>query len=113
MLTVRHFGGIKEADFEKLAEKVNEGMEDAINQTDAIELADLMGAASTVSSDSSATGTLESDSIQTLTSKFAADPGGRPDCISENKDLVNKVGLAINTLSVFEKKLLTLKGINL
>lgn len=110
---VRHLGGVASADFEVLAGKVNEGMDDAINQTNAIELADLMGAASTVSSDSSATSLLESDSIQVLTNKFAADSSTRPDFISENKDLVIKVGSAIETLTIFEKKLLRLKGIAL
>lgn len=107
---IRHLGGAAEADFDVLATKVNEGLEDKI-KTNSVEIRELLGAASTVSSDNSVG--KEGEEIVHLTSKFPATDESRPDVISERLDLTNKLSMAISQLSIFEQKLLKLKGVHL
>jgi len=118
---IRHFAGA--VDHEKLAEQVNEGpakkkgvegteVEDEIvsHKTTASEIADLMAAASTVSADSSLP--TDPDAPEPVT-RFAAPESTRPDVQVENRAALVLMSQAEAELTLFEKKLLRLKGLRL
>ncbi len=115
---IRHFAGV--VDHEKLAEQVNVGpakkkgeeteVEDEIvaHKTTASEIADLMAAASTVSADSSLP--TDPDAPEPVT-RFAAPESTRPDVQVENRAALVLLAQAEVELTLFEKKLLRLKGL--
>jgi DNA-directed RNA polymerase specialized sigma subunit len=104
---IHKYSGV--VDYDKLAAEVNVDV-DAAHRTDASEISALMSAASLISSDipmaDNADGT-----IQTGTDRFAAPEDSRPDVMVEKNEATSLMKNAIQQLSVFEKKLLSLKGI--
>jgi DNA-directed RNA polymerase specialized sigma subunit len=112
----QHAGGV---DFDKLSEQVNkktdkdgedEGEVDEQHKTTPTEIADLMAAASCVSADSSLP--TDPDAPEPIT-RFAAPEATRPDVIVEQQDAMKLMVEATTQLTVFERKLLRLKGIRL
>lgn len=110
----RHAGSI---DYEKLAESVNEGPKkigqtpialEEVHKTTPDEIADLMAAASTVSSDSALPS--DPDAPEPI-ERFAAPESTRPDVQVEEKDAMDLMARAYADLTVFEQKLLRLKGV--
>lgn len=101
----RFAGGV---DYDTLAEEINKGVED-VHRTNASEIADLMAAASCVSTDTPAPGDPEAgDAV----ARFSAPEASRPDVIVEKASVMNALGEAIaNDLTVFQQKLLKLKGV--
>lgn len=109
-------------DYEKIAEQVNAGIKKEKNkrkaegedrfthQTTAAEIADLAAAASTVSADSS----LPTDPDAPVpVSRFAAPESCRPDVMVESHDAMALMAKAGLSLTLWEKKLLRLKGVRL
>jgi hypothetical protein len=108
-------------DYEKIAQQVNAGIkkekskrkaegDEGTHQTTASEIADLAAAASTVSADSSLP--TDPDAPVPVT-RFAAPESMRPDVMVESRDamaLMKKAGMG---LTMFETKLLRLKGVRL
>jgi len=100
----KHSEGV---DFERLATEVNVGV-DASHTTNSSEIASLMAAASVVSADS--TISTDPDAPEPI-SRFAAPESSRPDVQVEEKDAYLSLAQAIGKLSIFEQKLLKLKGV--
>lgn len=100
-------------DFEKLAVQVNEGV-DTNHHTTAEEISSLMAAASCVSSDATVKkdGTEKTEEIS-ISQKFSIDPSNQPDTLVEENDAMRCMYKAMDKLSVFEKKLLQMKGVSL
>lgn len=92
-------------DFERVADGVNEKGD---VKTTPDEMADLMAAASTVSSDSSLPS--DPDAPEPVT-RFAAPESARPDVQFEQDEAMGLMKSAIAQLTVFEQKLLRLKGV--
>jgi hypothetical protein len=117
---IRHFAGM--VDHEKLADQVNEGPakkkgeesdgdeENVSHKTTASEIADLMAAASTVSADSSLP--TDPDAPEPIT-RFAAPEATRPDVQVENRAALVLLAQAEKGLTLWERKLLRLKGLRL
>lgn len=110
-------------DFEKLAVGVNEAVQKAKEEKTGIveeevkenehpttpdEIADLMAAASTVSSDSSLPS--DPDAPEPI-ERFAAPEATRPDTEFELREVYGAMLAAIPDLTVFQRKLLRLKGL--
>lgn len=104
---VSKFGN--QVDFSALAEQVNEGV-DKVHQTSAIEIAELMAAASCVSTDSTATNTPDAPEA---VERFAAPESLQPDIMVEKADSMYALEEALKCLTMFERKLLKLKGVTL
>jgi hypothetical protein len=114
-----HTGGV---DFDKLADQVNVGIKkgkdgeeeevvvDEQHKTNGPEIADLMAAASCVSADSSLP--TDPDAPEPIT-RFAAPESTRPDVMVEKSDAMSLMVSAEKQLSIFERKLLRLKGVRL
>lgn len=100
-------------DFEKLAEHVNEGVQDPSHRTDASEIASLLAAASVVSSDEGGDDDGDDDSARPSRSieRFAAPEETRPDVAYEAMDTNRRLESAIDNLTLFQKKLLRLRGV--
>lgn len=109
-----------EVDYGEIARKVNEGIEETEHHTTAAEIADLMSAASCVPS-GQFMGVIEAreavmdeessdDSSNTMGD---AHDGLRPDLITEESDAYRVLAQSIKKLSIFEQKILKLKGIQL
>ncbi len=94
---------------EDLVKSVNE---DALPRqfTSPDEISDLIAAASTVSSDTKAPG---DDDVPSNISRYEAPEECRPDVRFENAELLNALHKASNSLSLLDKKLLRLKGIDI
>lgn len=92
-------------DFERVADGVNEKGD---VRTTPDEMADLMAAASTVSSDSSLPS--DPDAPEPVT-RFAAPESARPDVQFEQEEAMSLMQAAIAQLTVFEQKVLSLKGV--
>jgi len=116
---IRHFAGV--VDHEKLAEQVNEGPankkgeggEETVlmaHKTNASEIHDLMAAASTVSADSALP--TDPDAPEPIT-RFAAPEAVRPDVQVEKHAALLLMAQAEKGLTLWEKKLLRLKGLRL
>ena len=105
-------------DYEKLADGVNEvakkcedgTVKEIDNPTTADEIANLMSAASTVSSDSSLPS--DPDAPEPI-ERFAAPEATRPDLIVENHNAMTALATALPVLTLLQAKILRLKGINL
>lgn len=102
----KHVDGV---DFERLADEVNNGVDPA-HRTSAAEIADLMSAASCVSTDSTAQN--EPDAPEPI-DRFQAPAATRPDVQAEENDSMNALAKAVTGLTMFERKLLQLKGVTL
>lgn len=104
-LVGKHADGV---DFDRLATEVNVGV-DGTHRTNSSEIAGLMAAASVVSADT----TLSQDpEAPEPISRFAAPESSRPDRQAEEKDAMLSMASAIEKLTVFERKLLRLKGVS-
>jgi RNA polymerase sigma factor (sigma-70 family) len=100
---------VGEVDYDELAKKVNAGVEPA-HRTNASEIANLMAAASTVSTD---TPTSDDDEETTrVADRFAAPADCQPDVIYEKTSTMRRLAEAVKTLTPFEQKMLRLKGIS-
>lgn len=99
--------GVGGPDYEWLATEINAKL-DGCQQTNSAEVADLMAAASCISSDCATSKDPESPE---LIERFAAPESSRPDVQVEQKDSLELLGVAIAQLTTFEKKLLRLKGV--
>lgn len=103
-------------DFEQLAEGVNTNIDDdgeekqvdEQHKTNASEIAELMAAASCVSADSSLP--TDPDAPEPIT-RFAAPEATRPDIQVEDRDAMLLMVQAMEKLTVFQWKLLRLKGV--
>lgn len=100
-------GKFAEPDFERLAEKVNDGA-DTTHQTTPSEIADLLAASSCFSIDA-----VPSDDDTTKPVDYAADDSYRPDLCVENDEALIALRGAISELTLIEKKLLAMKGVTL
>jgi DNA-directed RNA polymerase specialized sigma subunit len=102
---MRRFAG--EVDYEKLAEIVNKDL-DLAERTNAIEIADLVGSASTVSADFSPDP--EGDSV--IDSYVSADDS-RPDLLIEEHQASHALLSSVRELSIKEQKMLKMQGVKL
>lgn len=107
---VRLWSGLDGVDFDKLAQVVNidekNGQEVLeIHRTDANEIADLMAASSCISP-------IDAEGNDQM-SLFAANANWQPDTRLENSEIMSKMALAIKDLSLLERKLLALSGVEL
>jgi len=106
-------GGIGSVDFEKLAEVVNKDAEES-ERTTAAEIADLMFAASTVSTTPPNS---EKEDREDGQERSGSDIEGvdfdTPESRYEAEELQSALSNAIQTLTVRERKLLTMKGVSL
>ncbi len=113
-----HVDGV---DYDKLAKQINDHVkkgkakrkeegEEGVRHTTASEIAELMAAASTVSADSSLP--TDPDAPEPIT-RFAAPESVRPDVMVENRDAMALMAKAGMALTLWEKKLLRLKGVRL
>ena len=105
---------VEKGDFESLATAVNEGLEE--NRTDSSEIQLLMAAASHVSSDLVGDSDGEAGGHWNNVSpvaNFAAPITAQPDYQVENAEAATKLHEAIGRLSVIERKLLALKGVEI
>lgn len=97
-----------EVDFEKLAADVNKDVEPD-KQIAPEEIADLMAAASTVSVDAVAPGCDEDmDTVE----RYPADESVRPDVQVEDRQAYTSLWSAVASLTLIEKKVLRLKGVD-
>lgn len=93
-------------DYEKITEKVNEGAEEG-QQTNPDEIADLLAAASTVSINAPSNDPEAAEPVD----RFAASDSTRPDVQVENNATLTALASALAQLTVFERKLLRLRGV--
>jgi len=96
-------------DYDRLADSVNANV-DAGHQTNSAEIAALMAAASVVSADSATSSDPEAPEP---IARFAAPESARPDAQVEERDAYVTMAAAMQTLTVFERKLLRLRGVSL
>ena len=107
-----------EVDYEQIAKQVNEGIEQLEHHTTASEIADLMAAASCVPS-GQFSGVIEAreaamdEESSDDSSPSEAHDGLRPDLLAEEADSYRALANAIQKLSIFEQKVLKLKGVSL
>lgn len=98
---------------EQLARGVNKGVE-AGHRTTPSEIIDLMAASSTVSADNAPNDGAGSDEREeTLTERLPAPEESRPDVIVEREEAMAQLLLATQDLTILERKLLRLKGVQL
>lgn len=99
-------------DFEVLARKVNEDVEEAAHRTTPAEIADLMAAASVVSTDAvTAPGTDQDEDAPRVADRFAAPAECQPDVQVERAQARHSLDAALSCLTIFERKLLMLRGV--
>ncbi len=98
-----------EIDYEALAEAINFGASKE-HLTTASEIADLMSAASLMSTEN---GTEEEIRAGGILASHEAPPSVQPDVLVENSNLIENLGNAIDQLSVLEQKFLKLRGITI
>ena len=96
-------------DFDKLAVEINETMDDH-HKTTASEIADLLAAASCVSTDTTPS---EGEGETAPVSRLAAPESTRPDCEVEDAEAAWSLAGAFSCLSPLSQKLLRMKGIGL
>jgi DNA-directed RNA polymerase specialized sigma subunit len=96
-------------DYEKVTENVNEGAEEG-QRTNPDEIADLLAAASTVSINAPSQ-VNDTDQATEPVDRFAAADSTRPDVQVENMATVTALAAALARLTVFERKLLRLRGV--
>lgn len=100
-------------DWEKVSEEVNKDVEPA-HRTNASEIADLIAAASTVSSDSPAQGgdpEGEEESGTLPLDTFQADESTHPDVRVETQEALGVMSQAIPQLPLTERKVLRMRGV--
>jgi DNA-directed RNA polymerase specialized sigma subunit len=97
-------------DLEDVVKRVNDNAGEK-QKTNEDELFHLIAAASIVSSDTKVPGEVEN--VPSNVNKFEAPEEGRPDVMVETNEAMSKMGLAIESLSLFDRKILRLKGVDL
>lgn len=97
-------------DYGKITERVNDGVEDN-QKTNPDEVASLLAAASIVSSDTPICNEVGQESMETLASTFVADESYNPELQMQQREALSVMGEAITHLSLIERKLLRLKGV--
>lgn len=100
-------------DYEKIATGVNEWDSSTDIHTDAAEIADLMAAASCVSTDTPTTVNATGDEVDPTIERYGAAQGTQPDIQFEEIEAIQVIANAITKLTLFEQKLIRLKGIEL
>jgi RNA polymerase sigma factor (sigma-70 family) len=107
--------GLDLMDFDQLAIEVNTDVEEPNQHTNAIELSSLLAAASHVSADSPQPNADVSEQWTTSNpiDRYAADESCQPDVQYEDIQLRSVLRAAYEALSVLEKKLLRMKGLEL
>lgn len=98
-------------DFDDMAKRVNKDVEEAAHRTNASELANLVAAASVVSTETPM-GDDDEDTVR-VADRFAAPIDTQPDVICERNDSLQALNAALGVLDPFELKLLKLKGVSL
>lgn len=96
-------------DLEALANKVNIGVEKS-GCTTANELAGLLAAQSCISIELQVQ---EGEDSVRIEDRFEAPRETQPDVICENRDLIFNLNMAMSVLTIFEQKLLRLRGLSL
>lgn len=99
-------------DYEELAKQVNRGVEPG-HRTTSSEIASLMAASSTVSTDAPALTNDSDEEGPSVVDRFAAPTDCQPDVIVERMDSMRALQQAMAVLTQFEQKLLRLKGIQI
>jgi hypothetical protein len=99
---------VGDVDYEKLAKQINEELDDDKCRTDAPEIASLIAAGSTVSADYN-----PDPEGETVVESFAAEDSNRPDQMFEDEQARRVMQFAISELSLFDQKLLRMKGVAL
>lgn len=103
------YGDLESADFEKLAEEVNERADG--RNTDASEISGLLSAASHLSIDSTPPDEEKKEAgVGDVLARYPADEDCRPDVMCEQADLHFSLRDAFLRLTLKEQKLLRLKG---
>jgi DNA-directed RNA polymerase specialized sigma subunit len=108
---LRKHNGEHSVDYDKLADEINRDSEPA-HHTTPTEIASLVAAASTVSTDASAPTNVEVDKDTSVINRFAAPEVTQPDVQVETRDAYLKLEEAVQRLPVFERKLLQLMGVS-
>jgi DNA-directed RNA polymerase specialized sigma subunit len=99
-------------DFEKIATAVNLDVTDRQFRTNAGEIAEIMSASSCLSLDQKPTNT-DAEPNEKLAGQWDVAPEDvRPDLTVENHQALTSLAQAISQLSVFEKKVLRMKGVS-
>jgi RNA polymerase sigma factor (sigma-70 family) len=101
---------VEQGDFDVLAAKVNTGVEPA-HCTNASEIANLMAAASTVSTDTPVSD--DDEETVRVADRFAAPADCQPDVQYERASNLRLLADAAQILTPFERKLLRLKGLTI
>jgi DNA-directed RNA polymerase specialized sigma subunit len=105
-----------EVDYEQIANRVNEGIDQKEHHTTPSEIADLMQAASCVPNGAfggviqAREAAMDEESADDVSNEDAHD-GLRPDVLTEQTDAYRALANAIQQLSIFEQKVLKLKGV--
>ncbi len=94
-------------DYTLLADQVNEGLE-VSQQTNAIEIASLLAAASCISAD--ATPAQDPDAPEPI-ARFAAPDSARPDVQAEERQVMSVLAVALDKLTIWEQKIIRMRGV--
>lgn len=106
---IHKFG--ENVDFDKLADQINDGVEDE-HKTTATEIASLMAAASTVSADATPPDSGDGeDQLDSQIERFASEKALQPDEQVEQAEAMLSLSWAIGHLTVVERKLIRMKGV--
>lgn len=97
-------------DYAQVAREVNRGAKKGVHKTTPAEIADIMAASSTVSTDVLPNGDDE-DAVQTA-DRFAAPVSAQPDYQSERREAVGLLFDQLDSLDPFDRKVLRLFGIS-
>lgn len=99
-------------DYEALAEAINKDVDEA-HKTTAAEIADLLAAASCVSTDSVGPTNSDAECDAPSINRFAAPACCQPDVQFERHEVMSKLEGSIRKLPMIEQKLLRLRGVSL
>jgi DNA-directed RNA polymerase specialized sigma subunit len=107
---------VEVVDYDKLAAGVNKNKDgetvEVAHRTNAAEIANLMAASSTVSTDATAGNDEDNDTMPAhQVDRYAAPTDTQPDVIYEEMDNRRALARALLKLNPFERKLLRLKGV--
>ncbi len=116
----KHSGRVVDIEIDDLVEQVNRGKK-ALHHTDAGEIADIMLAASCVSLEVPAGDDREGGNPggsglypRVESGQWAVAPEDqRPDVLAENNDSIAQLSQALGQLSIYERKILRLRGVEL
>ena len=101
-----------ELDFDRIAEKINSEIEDIKDKTNADEVSRIMAAASVVSVEEQESDCNITKNSNTGIAQYPSPIHIQPDVMVDNAEINAIVGRAIENLSLLERKLLILKGVD-